>query len=80
MWFTSKIVDVSVVTRMENDDHFKVQKMLGTYKESGTSMHVKSIGNGFVELKIKTMSGLLKSLKRDIALINLMGIKAEIGE
>ena len=62
--FKSKVKKVIVLTRLENQDHLKVQKVMGSWKVPKTAL----------EIKVKYLSKLIK----DLDFLNNLGILAEI--
>jgi hypothetical protein len=73
----TRMIKVNVITKFE--DHFKVARLLESYKESGSNlMYVTNIEDKTIEIIFRTCKGCLKDLERDLAVLNLVGIEGRI--
>ena len=70
----SKLRDYKVITTVDNDDYFKVLKILDSYKGSGTKLEMTEKENGEVEIGIKTIKGCIKPMLHDFAVLRTVGI------
>ena len=73
----NKKVNVTVETRFKNNDHFKVQRVLGSAQEHGTAMGLKVISDEKIEVSVTTRKGCLKELNRHLEFLNNIGIVAK---
>ena len=70
-------VNVTVETRYKNEDHFKVQRVLGSYQKHGTAMGVSMINDEKIEVSVVTTKGRIKALNRELERLNNLGIVAK---
>lgn len=73
----NKKVNVTVETRYKNNDHFKVQRVLGSFQEHGTAMGISMINDEKIEVSVTTRKGCLKELNRKLEFLNNIGIVAK---
>jgi hypothetical protein len=74
----NKNIEITVITRFKNEDHFKIAKLAETYKESEEPVMINGIDNEVVEVKFVTRKGCLKKFKEHLNLLTFVGIKAEM--
>ena len=70
--------EITIATRLENEDNLKISKLIETYNKSGSIIYVKCKANDVVLMTFRIRLGGLKSFKRDLSLLNFVGIKGEI--
>lgn len=70
-------VNVTVETRYKNEDHFKIQRVLGSFQAHGTAMGLSMISEGKLEVSITTRKGCIKELTRQLEYLNNIGIVAK---
>jgi len=71
-------VDVTIMTRTENEDNFKVMKVIDRIKEVGTILVNCSQKTDDIEIGFVTKKSNVKRLEEDLDLLRSVGIKAEM--
>ncbi len=71
-------VDVTVITRMVNEDHFKVQKLMDSFAVRYTACRVFGKDDGTIEVSVTTKKSCIKELTRQVDYLNNLGIKVKI--
>lgn len=69
---------IIVLTRLRNEDNLKVTRLIDTYTKSGTIIDILGIGDGTVKITFLMKRTLIKKFKKDINLLNYVGIIAKI--
>jgi len=70
--------ELKVITRLLNEDHLKVEKLVDTFKKSGTTIRMWPIGDGTVEIKFVSKKSIVNELEHDLRVLNLVGIEGRI--
>ena len=70
---------MTIVTRCENEDNFKVYKVCETFKNPKTYLEILSDDQSdAVIVTFTTTSNKVKYVEKTIALLNELGVKSEI--
>lgn len=76
--FKAKNTKMTIITRLENGDSYKIERLVSTYKEPHTMVEVISRDNEAIEITFVTRKSCEKSFKRDLNLLNFIGIEGKI--
>lgn len=71
----NKRIRVAITTRFENEDNLKITRLADTYKEPGTVLTNVKTKEGKIEISFISSKACVKSLKKDLNLLNFVGIE-----
>lgn len=74
----NKDVKVTIFTRFENEDNFKIMRLASSYINSGTTLEENVMTDNKVEITFYTYRGCVKKLKEHINLLRFVGIEARM--
>lgn len=74
----NKNVDVTVITRMVNEDHFKIQRLMQSCMAPKTVCRVVAKDDDVIEVTVTTRKGCIKEIERQINYLNNLGIEGKI--
>ena len=70
--------EITIMTRFENEDHFKITKFAGTWLKPGEAIEVNALNDEVVEIKFITSKSCVKKIEEQLNLLKFVGIKAEM--
>lgn len=71
-------VNVTVETRMVNNDHFKIQRLMRSCMAKKTVFKMNCRLDGTIEITITTSKGCAKELAKQLNYLNALGIEGKI--
>lgn len=76
----NKTTELTIITRFKNEDNFKIERLIATWKEPNTVPIVKAIDSSIVEISfiIPKSKCIIKGFKKDLNLLTFVGIEAKI--
>lgn len=74
----NKKVELTILTRFKNEDNFKIERLISTWKEPCTLVSVNAINNEDLEITFTTTKSCIKEFKRNLNLLNFIGIEGSI--
>ena len=66
---------ITVTTQLENEDNMKIGQLIDGYVKPGTVVGVNCISDSMVVIAFKIIVDDIKNFKRDLNLLNIMGIR-----
>lgn len=75
----NKDVEITIMTKFENEDNFKIERLCETFKKPGTILVVTGLADKEnVEVKFITSKACVKKLKEYLNVLNFVGIEGRM--
>lgn len=74
----AKNTKMTIITRLENGDSYRIYELVSIYREPHTMVEAINRDNEAIEITFVTRKSCEKSFKRDLKLLNFIGIEGII--
>ena len=72
-----KLEKITILTRMKNEDHFKINRLVHTWKEPSTVVEIFSeANNDLIKVDFMLPKSMFSKFKKDLDLLTYVGIYA----
>lgn len=75
----NKDVEITIMTKFENKDNFRIERLCESFKNSGTKLIINGLADKEnVEIKFITSKSCVKKLKEYLNVLNFVGIEGKM--
>lgn len=74
----NKSINVTIMTRTKNEDNFKIERLISTWKKPATTPEIKCNNNNEIEIRFVLDKSVVKKFEKDLQLLNFIGIEGKM--